>query len=136
MIVLDENIFGRIVVHRLETWYKGKITSLNKLRADTVIKDEAVPAILRTVKHPTFLTTNISDYWRKMPAHQAYCMICFELTNPQIIEIPRLLRIVLRFKEFKTKSARMGKVMRVRRHHIDFYESGSNQISTLNWPAL
>jgi hypothetical protein len=71
-----------------------------------------------------------------MPAHAAYCMICFELTNEQIIEIPRLLRGVLRFKEFKTKAARMGKILRVRHNHIDFYGASSNQISTLNWPAI
>lgn len=136
MIVLDENIFGRIVVAKLKAWYKGKVTSINKLRADTVVKDEAVPTILQTIRQPTFLTTNVSDYWRKMPAHAAYCMICFELTNEQIIEIPRLLRIVLRFKEFKTKAARMGKILRVRHKHIDYYEIGFNQISTLNWPAI
>lgn len=71
-----------------------------------------------------------------MPAYTAYCMICFELTNEQIIEIPRLLRGVLRFREFKTNAARMGKILRVRHNHIDFYEVGSSQISALNWPAL
>lgn len=59
MIVLDENILGEIVVDGLKAWYKGKVVSINKLRADTVVKDDAVPAILRTVKQPTFLTTNI-----------------------------------------------------------------------------
>jgi len=61
MIVLDENIFGRVVINGLEAWYKGKVTSINNLRIDTVVKDEAVPTILRTVKQPTFLTTNVSD---------------------------------------------------------------------------
>ncbi|NUO78839.1 hypothetical protein HUU05_02085 [candidate division KSB1 bacterium] len=136
MIVLDENIFGRIVVKGLTTWYKGQLTSINELRVNTVVKDDAVPVILRTVKQPTFITTNVSDYWRKMPAHKAYCMICFELTNEQVVEIPRLLRAVLGFKEFKTKSVRMGKIVRVRRHRIDYYEIGSNQTSTLNWPGL
>jgi hypothetical protein len=136
MIVLDENILGRIVVNGLQAWYKGKVTSINALRADTVVKDDAVPTILRTVKQPTFITTNVSDYWRKMPAHKGYCMICFELTNEQIIEIPRLLRGVLGFKEFKTKSARMGKIVRVRHHHLDYYEVGSNQVFTLSWPAF
>jgi hypothetical protein len=136
VIVLDENILGEIVVDGLKAWYKGKVVSINKLRADTVVKDDAVPTILRTVKQPTFLTTNVPDYWRKMPAHEAYCMICFELTNEQIINIPRLLRGVLGFKQFKTKAARMGKIVRVRHHHIDYYEAGSNQIHTLNWPAL
>jgi len=136
MIVLDENIFGQIVIDRLGVWYKGKLTSVNKLRADTVVKDDAIPTILRTVKQPTFLTTNISDFWRKMPAHGAYCMICFDLSNEQIIEIPRLLRGVLRFKQFETKASRMGKILCVRHNHIDYYEVGSNQIFTLLWPLI
>lgn len=37
---------------------------------------------------------------------------------------------------FKTRVARMGKILRVRHHHIDYYEIGSNQIVTLNWPAF
>jgi hypothetical protein len=136
MIVFDENIFDQDVIDDLNRWYKGKVVSIKDLRLRTLIKDEAVPTILRTVKQPTFLTTNVSDYWRKMPAHATYCMICFELANEQIIEIPRLLRVVLRFREFKTKAARMGKILLVRHNRIDYYEVGSNQISSLNWPAL
>lgn len=136
MIVLDENIFGRIIIAGLKTWYKGKVVSINSLRLDTVVKDDAAPTLLRTLKYPTFLTTNVDDYWRKMPAHRDYCMICFELTTEQNIELPRLLRGVLGFKQFKTNAARMGKILRVRHHHIDYYEMGSNQVFTLNWPAL
>jgi hypothetical protein len=71
-----------------------------------------------------------------MPSHKAYCIISFELPNERIVEIPRLLRGVLRFKDFKTKAARMDKILRVRHNHIDYYEVGSNQIFTLLWPAL
>ncbi len=136
MIVLDENIFAKIICHKLEAWYKGKVVSIKHLRIRTNVKDDSVPALLRTVKHPTFLTTNVSDFWRKMPAHPAYCMICFVLPNERIAEIPHLLRGVLRFAEFKTKAARMGKILRVRHNHIDYYTVGSKQLFTLNWPAL
>ena len=63
-------------------------------------------------------------------------MIGFELTNERNIEIPRLLRGVLGFKEFKTRAARMGKILRVRHNHSDYYKIGSNQVFTLTWPAL
>jgi hypothetical protein len=43
---------------------------------------------------------------------------------------------VLRFTEFKTKAARMDKIIQVRHNHIDYYAAGSKQIFTLNWPAL
>jgi hypothetical protein len=92
MIVFDENIFDQVVIDDLNRWYKGKVSSIKELRLRTLVKDDAVPTLLRTVKQPTFLTTNISDFWRKMPTHAAYCMICFDLPNERIPEIPRLLR--------------------------------------------
>ena len=136
MIVLDESIAAKIIVDGLEAWYKGKVASIKHLRLRTLIEDEDIPTLLRTVKQPTFLTTNISDFWRKMPAHHAYCIICFDLPNERIVEIPRLLRGVLRLTEFKTKAARMGKILHVRHHRIDYYAVGSKKIIPLNWLAL
>jgi hypothetical protein len=136
MIVFDENIFDYDVIDDLNHWYKGKVVSIKHLRLRTLVKDDSIPALLRTVKQPTFLTTNVTDFWRKMPAHRAYCMICFDLPNERINEIPRLLRGVLHFKEFKTKAARIGKILQVRHNHIDYYGVDSKQIITLNWPAL
>lgn len=136
MIVFDENIFDYDVIDDLNRWYKGKVVSVKRLRLRTLVKDDSIPTLLRTVKQPTFLTTNVSDFWRKMPAHRAYCMICFDLPNERIDEIPRLLRGVLRFAEFKTKAARMGKIIQIRHNHIDYYAVDSKQVFTLNWPAL
>lgn len=136
MIVLDECISAQLLFDKLKAWHKGKVCSVNALRAATLVKDDSIPTLLRTVKQPTFLTTNVSDFWRKMPAHRAYCIVCFDLPNERILEISRLLRGVLRFTEFKTKAARMGKVIQIRHNHIDYYAVGSKQVFTLNWPAL
>ena len=136
MIVFDENIFDQVVIEGLNSWHKGKICSIKDLRLRTLIKDDAVPTLLRTVKQPAFLTTNVSDFWGKMPAHPAYCIICFDLPNERIVEIPRLLRLVLRFAEFKTKAARMGKITQAKHHRIEYYAINSKSISTLYWPAL
>ncbi len=136
MIVFDENIFDQVIIDDLNRWHKGKICSIKDLRLRTLIKDDAVPLLLQTVKHATFLTTNVSDFWGKMPAHPAYCIICFGLPNERIVEIPRLLRLVLRFAEFKTKAARMGKVILVKHYRINYYRAGAKQIFTLDWTAL
>jgi hypothetical protein len=136
MIVFDENIFDQDAIDDLNRWYKGKVASIKQLRIRTLVKDDSIPTLLRTVKQPTFLTTNVSDFWRKMPAHRAYCIICFDLPNERIVEIPRLLRGVLRLAEFKTKAARMGKILQVRHHRIDYYAAGSKKIISLNWLAL
>jgi hypothetical protein len=50
-------------------WYRGK----------TVIKDDAIPSLLRQQSHPTFVTINEKDFWRKVPIDAQYCVICFTL---------------------------------------------------------
>jgi hypothetical protein len=136
MIVLDENIFDYDFLPEYKSWYKGKITTIRDLRVGTLIKDDAIPTILRSVKQPTFVTTNVFDFWRRLPAHNAYCIICFELPNERIREISGALRKILLLKEFNTKAARMGKMLRVRHNHIDYCEAGSNKIFTLLWSTL
>lgn len=136
MIVLDENIFDYDFLPDYKSWYKGKITTIRDLRRGSLIKDDAIPTILRSVKQPTFITTNISDFWPKMPSHTSYCLMCFDLPNERIREISNKLRRILLLKEFKTKAARMGKVILVRHHRLDSYEAGSNKISTRFWPAV
>jgi hypothetical protein len=136
MIVLDENIFDHDFLPEYKSWYKGKITTIRALRADTIVKDDAIPTILRTVKQPTFVTTNVFDFWHKLPAHNAYCIVCFDLPNKRINEIPSKLRGVLSLKEFKTKSSRMGKILRIRRLYIDYYQASDQSVYTLPWLGL
>jgi len=62
VIVLDENILDEDIIEALEAWYKGKVISIKILRIGTLIKDDAIPSILRTVKHPTFITNSVSDF--------------------------------------------------------------------------
>jgi hypothetical protein len=35
--------------------------------AYSVIKDDAIPELLLSVKRPTFVTINYKDFWRKPP---------------------------------------------------------------------
>jgi hypothetical protein len=55
------------------------------------------------------------------------------LPNERLREVPTLLRRVLRLPEFRTKAARMGKVIRVGRQHIQYYSADANLIQTLAW---
>jgi len=134
MIVLDENITGEIIAPVIKSWYRGQVVTINSLRSSTVIKDDAIPTILRTTKKPTFITNNVSDFWRKLPAHKDYCIICFVLPNERIPEIPHLLRQILAMKEFKTKASRMGKVLQVKHERIDYYLAGENRVYSLPFP--
>ena len=73
MIVLDEELQGLGLEATISQWYRGAVILIKHLRPGTVIKDEAIPALLRHVKSATFVTINYRDFWRRLPAEQACC---------------------------------------------------------------
>lgn len=118
---------------RIATWYQGRVCYITDLRPDTVIKDEAIPMFLQQVKGATFVTTNVSDFWQRIPAHGRYGIVCVSLPNERWYETPELLRRLFRLPEFKTKAARMGKVVRVSWRQIQYYAAGDDRIHTFAW---
>jgi len=61
MIVFDENVHQRSSMDAVAAWYRGRVISVTVLRPGTIIKDEAIPTLLRRVLRPTFVTTNAVD---------------------------------------------------------------------------
>jgi hypothetical protein len=98
-----------------------------------VIKDEAIPTLLRRVDQTTFVTINHTDFWRRIPAERAFCLVCFRLSADQAQEIPDLLRRLLRLPEFRTKRERMGKVALISRRGIQYYSHRDKLIHILGW---
>jgi len=47
MIVLDEQLLGRGLERDIAQWYRGTVQFVIDLRPQTIIKDEAIPALLR-----------------------------------------------------------------------------------------
>lgn len=121
MIVLDEQLLGRNLHLEIAHWYPGAVTYISALRPDSVIKDDAIPTLLREQNQPTFVTINESDFWRRILLTQDFCIVCFALTDSRVREIPGLLRALLEHKEFKTKADRMGKAIRVGEQEIAYY---------------
>jgi len=66
MIVLDEQLLGRNIEQELAKWYRGRVVFVTELRPDSIIKDEAIPELLRRQNRPTFVTINERDFWRKI----------------------------------------------------------------------
>jgi hypothetical protein len=93
------------------------------LRPQSIIKDEAIPELLRQAAQPTFVTINTSDFWKRIEPYRGYCIINVDLTKERIRDIPGLLQRLFRSPEFKTKAARMGKVVRLTPSRIEYYES-------------
>jgi hypothetical protein len=68
------------------------------------------------------VTTNYKDFWKKMPAHKVYGVLCLKLSKERVLEVPAITRQLLRHPEFDTKKKRMGKVVSWSDDVTDFYE--------------
>ena len=121
MIVLDEQLLGRKIELEIAKWYQGAVWNIIDLRPHTVIKDDAIPGILRQQSQPIFVTINEKDFWRKVAIDNQYCIVCFTMPDSRVNEIPESLRSLLRIPEFNTKAKRMGKVIRVTDKEISYY---------------
>lgn len=133
MIVLDENMQHERLIHAISLYYPGRVLAITDLRPETLIKDDGIPMLLRQVAQPTFVTINVDDFWLKFKADHHCCIVTLALTQAQANEMPDLLRRVLRLPEFRTKSARMGKVIHVMPTYIEFY-TADHQIHRVVWP--
>lgn len=134
MIVLDEAVHDPDIIRAISAWYVGRVLSLTTLRPRTVIKDEAIYALLRSVPQPTFVTINVDDFWRAASSDLHYCIVCASLSAVNVAPaLPGWLRRLFSLPEFKTKSARMGKIARLSARQIAYYET-DRRIRTLSWP--
>jgi hypothetical protein len=121
MIVLDEQLLGRNLELEIAKWYQGSVQFIMDLRPNTVIKDDAIPALLRLQNQPTFVTINERDFWKKVVIDSHFCIVCFTLSDIHAHNIPKLLRLLYNRPEFDTKTKRMGKVIRITAQGISYY---------------
>src|SRR3982751_7135291 len=128
MIVLDENLQDRRIRNAIAQWYQGQVVSVRELRPKSIIKDEAINTLLLRANEPTFVTINIADFWLKSLPSPRYCIIAFSLPKERSLEIPELVRNILRLDNFKTKALRMGKIIHWTPTRVEFYESNRRVI--------
>lgn len=120
--MLDEQLLGRNIDVEITKWYKGNVRFIIDLRPHSVIKDDAIPELLRQQNQPVFVTINGKDFWRKVSIDNTFCIVCFALKDSQVNKIPQLLRSLFHHSEFKTKERRMGKVIRLKNKKPEYYE--------------
>jgi hypothetical protein len=60
MLVLDEQLLGRDLDSALARWYRGPVLFITDVRPGTVIKDDAIPVLLRQQHQATFLWPSLS----------------------------------------------------------------------------
>lgn len=132
MIVLDEHLTDESLKNAIARWHQGRVAFIKTLRLGTLIKDDAIPTILQQLKQPTFVTIDWRDFWRRFSADERYCIICFAFELKRCNEIPNLLRRLLSLAPFKTKNNRMGTVIRVTKHTVQYYRCKDSRIYTLS----
>ncbi|MFZ1755131.1 MAG: hypothetical protein WBO46_00875 [Caldilineaceae bacterium] len=132
MIVLDENIHDARILGSVRRWYRGQVISIVELRPQTIIKDDAISGLLLQVQSPTFVTINVVDFWRKISPHPRYCIVTLALPQQMALQIPELLRRLLRQDSFRTKAQRMGYIFRVTPENFAYYTHNLS-ITDQNW---
>jgi hypothetical protein len=133
LLVIDAALSDAEVLMPLQNLMNAH--SIRDVRPREVVKDDRVPVLLRELTSPTFITIDESGFWRRNMCSQAYCILCFALSDAQQELIPSLLRQLLRLPEFKTKANRMGKIARISLANIKYYQAGDNKMHVLAWPT-
>lgn len=126
MIVLDEQLLGRDLEVAIGQWYRGSIVYVTDLRPNTVIKDDAIPMLLQRQIQPTFVTINVSDFWRKIPVDSRYSVVCIAIPNAKIGSISQILRRLFSKPQFSTRGRRCGQVVLIRGSRIWSYTGQSS----------
>jgi hypothetical protein len=120
MIVLDEHLLGVDFQAAIARWYRGAVIDITQLRPGSLILDDAIPGLLQSVKQPTFITLNVTDFWRRSAPDRRFAIVGFAYPSTRTIEIPSVLKKVLRMSPFRTRRSRLGKIIRVSPEHIQF----------------
>lgn len=133
MIVLDEQLLGYGLDVGIRRWYRGSVTDITRLSPGTIIKDDAIPMLLRKARQPLFVTLNVVDFWRRLRPDRGFSIVCIALPHSRAGELPALLRRLFALEPFKTRSRRMGTIARVGRHGVRYYTIKSPQVQRINW---
>ncbi len=133
MIVLDEQLLNYGLRATIARWYRGRIVTITELRPGSVIRDDAIPAILREGSQPTFVTINVEDFWRRLAPDTHFFVACFALSHSQAGNVATLLRQLFHLPPFRTRRLRSGKIARVSTEQVQFYTVNSWAVQTIRW---
>jgi hypothetical protein len=128
MIVLDENIDvnQRRQLQRWRIHFKHVGTTIG--RRGMKDRDQILP-LLHQLPRPTFFTYDLGLYDRGL-RHPNYCLVCLDVSLTQGAEYVRRL---LKHPSFKTKSRRVGKVIRVTATGITYWALREQDQISLPW---
>jgi hypothetical protein len=123
-LVLDDQLDVQVILPELPRGLTA--LRLQSLRPGELILDDRVPELLLDLKQPTFITID-RGFWHRRLCHSQYCLLYIALAKDEQEQLPGLLRRLFRLPEFRTRSARMGKVARVQKHRVTFWYLGNRE---------
>lgn len=123
--ILDDQLDVVAVLPRLRRWLS--CMRLQELRPGQHILDDRVPEILLSCRFPTFVTID-AGFWKRSLCYSGYCIVFVDLDYRRQIEIPGLLRKLLRHPKLKSRAQRMGKVIRLRSSGLSYWEVETDEL--------
>jgi hypothetical protein len=136
MIILDEQLLSYGIRDPMARWYRGQVVAITQLRPQTVMRDDAIPMLLRAARRPTFVTINVGDFWRRLPPDPHFCLGCCAVAPPQALEVPTLVRRLFQVAPFRTQRQRLGTIIRVSPRPIQYDTTMPPVIQRCPWPRV
>jgi hypothetical protein len=118
-LILDEHVTIPIVLPALRKWIS--VQRIQDIRPNELILDDRIPQILLTQRRPAFITID-KGFWNRALCNPGYCILYFDLRDEEQEFIPGLTRKLFHVDGFQTRSIRMGKVVRVRLHALNYWQ--------------
>ncbi len=128
MTLLDENI-DVFVRRQLEKWrirFRRIGAEVGRFGMDD--REEIIP-LLHSLNLPTFFTRD-QDFYNPWLRHPGYCLVYLQ-TKPE--ETARCIRRFLRHPKFRTKSQRMGNIVRIQEDGITAWQVGKGKAELFPW---
>jgi len=89
--------------------------------------------LVENVPHPRPLAPALLRKGGLPQPAAVYCLLVFEVLPTEQHLIPGLLRALLRQPEFRTRRVRMGKVARISKGRIQYWEHSSQEVRHIEW---
>ena len=119
--ILDEQLSVEEVLKPIQKWTPARM--IHELRPHERITDDRIPALLRELRKPTFISIDEAAFWKRQLCDRRYGIAFFALRCDQQREIPSLLRSLTQLSEFDSRAKRMGKVIRISRARIRYCQT-------------
>jgi hypothetical protein len=130
LFILDEHLDEQAVRDQVLHWATARY--VRDIRPGEVVKDDRILAVLQSLRTPTFVT--IDDwFWDRDHLDRRYCIVYVALRGRSDSHVPDLLRRLLRLPKFRSRAARMGKVVHLGEDHVRWWQFGDEHEHSLHW---